>query len=194
MFTGIVEEKGTIHSLEQKKNLYVLKVKAKKILKNIKLGDSIAVNGVCLSVTGRKNGVLSFDVMKETIAKTTLKTLKPKDKVNLERALKAASRFGGHLVTGHIDGAGKIRRVIKKKNYVELQIGIAQKLLKFVVAKGSVCVDGVSLTVGEVKAVYFSVYLIPLTVRATTLGSKKKGDDANIETDIFAKYLLSKKR
>lgn len=192
MFSGIIEEIGTVEKMSSRMNLSVLKVRAKKVLKGIKLGASIAVDGACLTVTGIKQNVLMFDMMRETLIKTTLGSLKSKDRVNLERALKANSRIDGHFVTGHIDAVGVIRSVITKANYTEFQITIQKNLAKYIVPKGSVCLDGVSLTVGEVKKLYFSVYLIPFTKEVTTLGCKKKGDKVNIETDILAKYILNK--
>lgn len=191
MFTGIVEEIGTMTQVDVKRNLVVLKVRAKCVLKGLKKGDSLAVEGVCLTTTNIHRNILTFDVMRETMLKTTLKKLKSKDKVNLERALKANGRFNGHFVTGHIDDVGIIKRRITQKNYIELQIGLPTKFLKYIVPKGSVCLDGISLTVGQVKRGYFSVYIIPFTDKNTTLGLKKKGDKVNIETDLLAKYILN---
>jgi len=192
MFSGIVEEIGMVEQINSKRNLSVLKVRTKKILKGVKTGASIAIDGACLTVTKITNNTLTFDIMRETLLKTTLSLLKPKKKVNLERALKANSRIDGHFVTGHIDAIGVIRNSIIKKNYTEFQINIRKDLAKYIVPKGSICVDGVSLTVGEVKGTYFSVYLIPFTKKVTILKAKKKGDKVNIETDILAKYILNK--
>ncbi len=192
MFTGIIEEMGIVEGISSKENLSVLKVRAKKVLKGVKLGTSIAVNGACLTVTDIKKNVLMFDVMRETLLKTNLGTLKPKSHVNLERALKANGRVDGHFVSGHVDDIGRITVKITGENYTELRIGIKKDLMKYIVPKGSVCLDGVSLTVGEVKKTYFSVYLIPFTLDVTTLGNMKKGNKVNIETDILAKYILNK--
>jgi riboflavin synthase len=167
-------------------------VRAKKILKGVKLGASIAIDGACLTVTGLKNNVLIFDIMRESLLKTTLGALKAKAQVNLERALKAGGRIDGHFVTGHVDATGTIKDKITRVNYVELRIGITRATARYIAPKGSICVDGVSLTVGEVKKSYFSVYLIPFTGQGTTLGFKKKGDKVNIETDILAKYIVNK--
>jgi len=195
MFTGIVEELGKVAALQKRKNLFVLKVQADKITGGIRLGDSVAVNGVCLTVAGgRQSRIVTFDVMKETIAKTGLKNLKKNDPVNLERALKANSRFDGHFVTGHVDGIGIIKKILTGTNYVEIQIEAPLKLIKYFIPKGSVCIDGVSLTVGEVQKNRFSVYLIPFTLGYTTLGHSQKGDKVNIEADILAKYILSGKQ
>lgn len=191
MFTGLIEEQGRVEILEKKRNLFVLKISASKILKGTKKGDSIVVNGVCLTVVEvKKPRSLSFEMMKETIEKTTLQYVKPGSVVNLERALRAGSRLGGHFVTGHADGMGRIEKIVKQKNYVEFQISFDKSLKQFLVPKGSVAVDGVSLTVGKVKPAFFSIYLIPYTLKITNLGLRKEGDRVNIETDLLAKYIL----
>ncbi len=191
MFNGIVEEIGIVDALERRKNLSVLKVRARKVLQGTKLGDSIAVEGVCLTVTDKKKNILAFDMMRETVNKTSLGRLHRGDQVNLERALKAGARVSGHFVTGHIDDVGRIEQKITEANYEELSIRLPKGLGKYIVPKGSVALDGVSLTVGKVGKGRFSVYLIPFTKRVTTLGAKKKGDPINIETDILAKYLFN---
>ena len=192
MFNGIVEEIGIVEKVNSKKNLSTFKVRVKKILKGVKPGASIAVDGTCLTVTGIKSNVLTFDVMRESLLKTTLGSLKIKDKVNLERALKANGRIDGHFVTGHVDTVGVIKNKVTKANYTEITISMTKDLAHYIVPKGSICLDGVSLTVGEVKKSTFSTYLIPFTKQVTTLGFKKKGDKVNIETDILAKYILNK--
>ena len=190
MFNWIVEEIGIVDALERRKNLSALKVRARKVLQGTKPGDSIAVEGVCLTVTEKKKNILAFDMMRETVSKTSLGQLRRGDKVNLERALKAGVRVSGHFVTGHIDGAGRVEQKIAEANYGELSIRLPKGLGKYIVPKGSVALDGVSLTVGKVGKGCFSVYLIPFTTRVTTLGAKKKGDWVNIETDILAKYVF----
>lgn len=191
MFTGLIEEQGRVETLEKHQNLFVLKISAPKILKDTKRGDSIAVNGVCLTVVEVKNPrSLSFEMMKETIEKTALQDLRSGSWVNLERALKAGSRMGGHFVTGHADNVGTIQKIVKQKNYVEFQIPFDKSLKRFLVPKGSVAIDGVSLTIGKVKPAFFSIYLIPYTLKITNLGLKKRGDRVNIETDLLAKYIL----
>jgi len=192
MFSGIIEEIGVIEHINSKKNLSVFKVRAQKIFKGVKPGASIAVNGTCLTVTGAKSNILTFDIMRESLLATTLGSLKIKTKVNLERALKAGGRIDGHFVTGHVDTVGVITNKVTQTNYAELRIGLTKDVKRTIVPKGSICLDGVSLTVGEVKKSYFSVYLIPFTEQSTTLGSKKKGDKVNIETDVLAKYVLNK--
>lgn len=190
MFTGIIEEQGTVKELIRRENLFVLRIKADRIIPGIKNGDSVAINGCCLTVTGRKGKVLSFDMMRETLEATTLGDLQSGNSVNLERAMKADGRFGGHFVTGHVDGVGLIKKIIKLPNYVEFVISSPKKLMRFLVAKGSVTLDGISLTVGRVSQQSFTVYLIPATLRITTFGDKNIGDRLNIETDILARYLL----
>ena len=192
MFSGIIEEIGIIESVISKKNLSVLKVRAQKVLKGIKLGASISVNGACLTVTEIKKSVLGFDITRESLLKTSLGYLKPKCQVNLERALKANSRMDGHFVTGHVDAVGEIQAKIVRTNFAELRIITEKNLAKYIVPKGSICLDGVSLTVGDVNKTYFSVYLIPYTIKNTVLGAKRKGDKVNIETDILAKYILNR--
>lgn len=194
MFNGIVEEIGVVDALERRKNLAVLKVRAHKVLKGTTPGDSISVDGVCLTVTDKRKDILAFDMMRETVSKTSLGQLRRGDKVNLERALKAGGRVSGHFVTGHVDGAGRVERKIVEANYMELSIRLPKALGKYIAPKGSVCLDGVSLTVGKVSKGRFSVYLIPFTKQVTTLGMKKKGDWVNIETDILAKYILNNVR
>jgi len=190
MFSGIVEEMGTVQGLNSLKNLSILKVRAKKVIKGTKLGASIAVDGACLTVVGIQKNILMFDIMRETLLKTTLGSLKAQSQVNLERALRANSRIDGHFVTGHIDSVGVVKEKTMRKNYIEYKIGMKKELSRYIVPKGSVCLDGVSLTIGEVRRSYFSVYLIPFTKKMTTLGAKKAGDRINIETDILAKYLF----
>lgn len=190
MFTGIVEGMGKVVRLERKANLAVLTIEAGKIARALKIGDSLAVSGTCLTVTGKGTKILKFDMMKETLSATSLGRLGPGDAVNLERALKANGRLDGHFVSGHVDAVGTVTRRITLPNYVEIRIHVAAKLMKYIVPKGSVSVDGVSLTVGEVRQKWFSVYLIPHTLTVTTFGRMTKGDAVNIETDILAKYVL----
>ncbi len=193
MFTGLIEEQGRVELLERKRNFFVLKISAPKILKGTKIGDSISIDGVCLTVVQiKKPWSLNFEMMKETLEKTTLQNLKRRSLVNLERALKAGNRLGGHFVSGHVDGVGTIQKIIKEKNYVEFRISSNKNLKRFLVPKGSVAIDGVSLTIGNVNSKSFSIYLIPYTLKLTTLGIKKEGDRVNIETDLLAKYILSK--
>ena len=190
MFTGIVEEKGNVKELHRSANLLTLSVYAKKVFPGTKIGDSIAVDGVCLTVIRTNGRALTFELMKETLQKTTLGSAKANTQVNLERALKTNSRLGGHFVQGHIDGIGIIKNKKTLPNYLRYEITVPKNLARYIVPKGSIAIDGVSLTVGEVRTSTFSVYLIPHTLGVTTLGSKKAGDKVNIETDILAKYIL----
>ncbi|MEI7998618.1 MAG: riboflavin synthase [Candidatus Omnitrophota bacterium] len=191
MFTGIVEQLGKVKAIENKKNLIVFQVDALKLASYIRVADSVAINGVCLTVTAKKGRVVSFDLMKETIETTSLRQVGVGSGVNMELALKANSRFGGHFVSGHVDETGSIKKIETEPNWVSFTISISKASQKYIVPKGSVTLDGVSLTVGKVKSGSFEVYLIPYTLKVTNLGAKKVGDSINIETDILAKYILS---
>lgn len=190
MFTGIIEEKGKLAFIRERENLLILGIKASKTSSGTKIGDSVAVDGVCLTVVKRQRDVLVFEAMKETIDKTTFHLLEVGDEVNLERSLKVGGRFGGHFVSGHIDGVGTIKRIVSEKNNVRYDIKIPSALESFVVPKGSIAIDGMSLTVGEVKGDVLSVYIIPHTLAVTTLGHKNQFDKINVETDMIAKYIL----
>jgi len=192
MFTGIIAHMGIIRKIEAKKNLLVFSIDLGPLAKDVQLGDSVSVSGVCLTITAKKATVASFDLMKETIEKTSLQNLKAGDQVNLELALKAGSAMGGHFVTGHVDEVAVIKRIDEELNWVALNISVSKANRKYIVPKGSVTVDGISLTVGWVGKDRFQVYLIPYTLKVTTLGLKKVGDCVNIETDILAKYLFEK--
>lgn len=185
MFTGIVEETGKI----VKVTINGLEIKAHKVLEGTKTGDSIAVNGVCLTVTRLEADSFTVDVMPETMRCTTLSQLKTGDTVNLERALTLSSRLGGHIVSGHIDGTGKITALNDEGNAVLMEIMASAELLRYIVSKGSVALDGISLTVADVKDDRFIVSLIPHTREVTALKSKRIGDVINIETDIIGRYV-----
>ena len=188
MFTGIIEELGIVKNLQKKDSAAVLSVKAEVISSGTSESDSISVNGICLTVINNSAGVLKFDISNETLKKTNIGSLKPNDRVNLERALKANSRLGGHFVFGHIDCTSRIRRKQKINDSVKIEFEIQPSFLKYIVLKGSIAVDGISLTVGEVFKDSFTVYLIPYTLTNTALGFRKEGDIVNIELDILAKY------
>jgi len=192
MFTGIIEYIGTIKKINFKKNLLVLSIDMGPLAPKVKLGDSVSVSGVCLTAAFKKSKVVSFELMKETIKKTSLRSSGVGGRVNLELALKAGSRLSGHFVTGHVDMVAIIKHIAQEKNWVALRLGLAQTNRKYFVPKGSVAVDGISLTIGKVGKNYIDVYLIPYTLKVTTLGLKKAGDCVNIETDILAKYLFEK--
>lgn len=189
MFTGLIEEIGVLQSIKKSEKSSVLTFKANKILEEIKLGDSISTNGVCLTVTKLSPPFFDADIMAETIRRSNLGKLKPGSKVNLERALKYEGRFGGHIVTGHIDGPGEIISYEKEDNAVWITIKANENLLKYIVEKGSVALDGVSLTVAQADSRCFKVSIIPHTATETTLLHKKASDLVNIECDIIGKYV-----
>ena len=189
MFTGIVEEKGSVRYMQLTGESGVLAVKAKKVLERTKIGDSIAVNGVCLTVTSLQPDGFTADVMAETIRRSSLGSCKVGSQVNLERAMAADGRFGGHIVAGHVDGTGCILRIEKDDNAVWFTIHAEPNLLRYVVEKGSIAVDGISLTVAAVSSDAFSVSTIPHTVSCTNLCQRHKNDVVNLETDILGKYV-----
>ena len=189
IFTGIVEETGKIESVANGNKSAIITIIADKVLKGTKIGDSIAVNGVCLTVTSISGNKFTADVMAETIRRSSLGTLKHGSKVNLERAMAADGRFGGHIVSGHIDGTGVIRSLEREDNAVWVEIETPDKLLKYIVEKGSIAIDGISLTVAKLTDDSFSVSVIPHTGEETTLLAKKPGDIVNLENDIVGKYV-----
>ena len=189
MFTGIVEELGTIRSIQRGAHSAVLSIGASVVLSDLKIGDSVAVNGVCLTATGVDGGGFTADVMHETLNRSSLGALTVGGRVNLERAMAADGRFGGHIVSGHIDGTGAIAAVRPDDNAVWYTVQTPPALLRYIVEKGSITIDGISLTVASVEADRFSVSLIPHTAAVTTLGKKRVGDVVNLETDIIGKYV-----
>lgn len=189
MFTGIVEEIGSIKGISKGDNSAVLTLSAKKVLEDVSLGDSIAVNGVCLTVTSYRQDEFTVDVMHETMDRSSLSSLKAGSKVNLERAMIANGRFGGHIVSGHIDGTGKILSVKKDDNAIWYQISADKKILKYIIEKGSITIDGISLTVAKVTDRDFSVSIIPHTLENTILAYKSEGHIVNLENDCIAKYV-----
>ena len=191
MFTGIIEEIGIIRNIVKGSRSIKLTITAKKVLENTNLGDSIAVNGVCLTVTALGKDGFTADVMPESMSKTNMGRLKPGDRVNLERALTLSSRLGGHIVSGHIDGVGDIINMEKDDNAVRVTLTSVPKVMKYIVSEGSVALDGVSLTVAHLGDNDFTVSLIPHTAQMTTLLDKKVGDKLNIENDVVGKYVES---
>ena len=189
MFTGIVENMGTVKRLARKGEDAHLFIDTSMNLDDLKIGDSIAINGACLTVTEKTGSIFSADVSAETIARTNIKLLKSGEKVNLEKSLRVNSFLGGHLVLGHVDGMGKIQEKVTKANSIQFGVEIDNELSRYVVEKGSIAVDGISLTVNRCEKNRFYVNIIPLTARNTTLAFKKVADLVNIETDIIAKYV-----
>lgn len=189
MFTGIVEEVGTVASIRKGAHSCVLTVNASKVLEDVHLGDSIATNGVCLTVTSFTPNSFSADVMHETLNRSSLGALRPGSLVNLERAMLAGGRFGGHIVSGHIDGTGTIASVNADDNAVWYRIETAPQVLRYIVEKGSIAIDGISLTVAKVDATSFSVSIIPHTRAQTNLAKKGPGSIVNLENDCVGKYV-----
>lgn len=189
MFTGIIEEIGKVKKISLGGASGSLEISAKKILEGTKIGDSIAVNGVCLTVTGMTPSSFTADVMAETVRRSSLGFLVSGSGVNLERAMAANGRFGGHIVSGHIDGTGSISRLQKEENAVWVHVKTRAEILRLIVEKGSVAIDGISLTVASVSESEFAVSVIPHTAEETTLLSKKVGDLVNLENDIVGKYV-----
>lgn len=189
MFTGIIEEIGEIQSIKKGDKSSRLSIKSNKVLRDTKIGDSISTNGVCLTVTSISSSNFEADVMAETLRKSNLGDLKKLNKVNLERALSIKGRLGGHIVSGHIDGVGKIVDFTKEDNAVWITIKTPFEILKYVVLKGSIAIDGVSLTVAYVDDEVFKVSIIPHTGEETILLNKKTGETVNLECDVIGKYV-----
>ncbi len=189
MFTGIVEEKGRVAGVISGTISGEISIEATEVVKDTKIGDSIAVNGVCLTVTGFRANGFTADVMPETLRRTNLGALRRGDPVNLERAMAANGRFGGHIVSGHIDGTGKITQMKREENAVWVTIEAAKEIMDLIVEKGSIAIDGISLTVAEVTDRNFKVSVIPHTGEETTLLGKYAGDIVNLENDIIGKYV-----
>ena len=189
MFTGIVEEIGTVCEVKRNGNNSYIRIIAEKVLSDVHIGDSIAVNGVCLTVTRHDGNIFQADVMNETLNRSSLGSLRNGSKVNLERAMSAEGRFGGHIVSGHIDGTGKITDIKNDGIAIWYTISAKPEIMRYIVEKGSVAIDGISLTVARVTENNFSVSIIPHTAEQTILSLKKIGDIVNLENDIIAKYV-----
>jgi riboflavin synthase len=189
MFTGIVEEVGTVQAIKKGAQSSVLTIQGKVIFEDMHLGDSICVNGVCLTVTGFGKERFTADVMHESLNRSSLGSLSIGSLVNLERAMSAMGRFGGHIVSGHIDGTGTIGKIQRDDNAILYTIQAKEEILKYIVEKGSVAIDGISLTVVSVTAKDFLVSIIPHTQKATSLFGKNVGDIVNLENDIVGKYI-----
>ena len=189
IFTGIIEELGVVKSIAINGASGCITIKAKKVLEGTQLGDSIAVNGTCLTVTSINSDGFSADVMAETVKRTSLSQVRKGDLVNLERAMILNGRFGGHIVSGHIDGTGTITKYTKEENAIWVTIKAPDEILDLIVEKGSICIDGISLTVATVSDQDFQVSIIPHTAKETTLIHKKVGSLVNLENDIVGKYI-----
>jgi riboflavin synthase len=189
MFTGIIEEIGTVKNISSTGEAIVMKIGARKILQDVNLGDSIAVNGVCLTVTSFSSTEFTVDIMPETVRASSLKALQRNSKVNLERAMIANGRFGGHFVSGHVDGIGTIVKKESQANAVYYEIEVSDQLRRYLLFKGSVAVDGTSLTIFGLTENSFTISLIPHTMSETVLGTKGVGEIVNIECDMLGKYL-----
>ncbi len=191
MFTGIIETTGTVRSIEARGDLTRLGIEAASIASEVAIGDSVAVNGTCLTVTGTQGSVVHFDAIVETLEKTALGDLVADSLVNLERALVAGGRLDGHIVQGHVDGVGRVRGLERAGNDVRLAIDCPEEIRQFLLEKGSVAIDGVSLTVVDIDDAGFDVALIPLTLEHTTLGERSVGERVNLEADVLGKYVKS---
>lgn len=189
MFTGLIEELGSIQSVSKGSKSSILTIKADKVLEDVKIGDSISTNGVCLTVTHFTKDTFTVDVMPETVERSNLKFVKTGSIVNLERALRVGDRLGGHMVSGHIDGLGTVVTIEKDDNAVWYTISAAPSILKYIIEKGSVALDGISLTVAAADFNQFKVSIIPHTHAVTTLAQRKVGDLINVECDAFGKYV-----
>ncbi len=189
MFTGIIEEVGRIEAISYGISSAQIKIKASKVLEDVKVGDSICVNGICLTVTSFQPGSFTADVMHETLNRTGLSTLENGSPVNLERAMLANGRFGGHIVSGHIDGTGSIASISPDDNAIWFEIKTSPNILYYIVEKGSITIDGISLTVAKVSEESFSISAIPHTVSETNLRDKKVGSLVNLECDVIGKYV-----
>lgn len=189
MFTGIIEELGTVRAVKRGAEQFVLEITAPRLIPGLEIGDSIAVNGVCLTVTTKTGGSFTVDVMPETVAKTGLNEFKPGEMVNLERAVTPSSRLGGHMVTGHVDGIGTISSKTNRKNALLIKIAAPPVVTRYLIERGSIAVDGISLTVIDYGEDYVAVSIIPHTAKVTTLGFKVPGDRVNLEADVIGKYV-----
>ena len=191
IFTGIIEEVGRLADIKKEKDLYTLKISCKKVLEGTKRGDSIATNGVCLTVTELGDDFYKAEVMVETINSTNFKTLSLGEPLNLERALSPAKRLDGHIVQGHVDGVGEIVNILKRGHEIVYRIKFDSDNFKYIAEKGSIALDGISLTVSKVGENYFEVSIIPTTIADTNLASKNLGEKINIETDIIGRYVYN---
>ncbi len=191
MFTGLIEEVGKLKNIQSKVGGLEITVEAEKVLEDSKVGDSIAINGICLTITEIGEHQFKFDVSQETINRSNIKYLKIGDYLNLERALRLSDRLGGHIIQGHVDTTGRIHSIIPKGEHTEFQISFPEEYKKLVIPKGSIAIDGISLTINEIKGNIISLNIIPHTIQSTNLQFRKQNDIVNIEFDILGKYVLN---
>ena len=189
MFTGLVEELGQIHEIDSRSSRTQFTISAKFVMNDLSIGDSISVNGVCLTVTQKKENQFCFDLVPETLAQSNLGELIEGDYVNLERAMKASDRFGGHILQGHVETVGVIIEKQKQEDNAVLSVGLDPEWMRFCIPKGSIALDGISLTIAKIEANIIEIALIPYTLKNTTLGIKSTSDTLNIEMDIIGKYV-----
>ncbi len=189
MFTGIIEDIGTIRSVRRAGGIFILTIETGLVLSDTKIGDSISMDGVCLTVVETAGGSFSVEATPETLARSSLARLSTGARVNLERALRLSDRLGGHLVQGHVEGVGTIRRVTREGGGLIIEISVPPVVKRYLIDKGSVAVDGISLTINSLTAEGFTVNIIGHTEKTTTLAAKKPGADINIETDVIGKYI-----
>ncbi len=189
MFTGIIEAVGKVASVEERGEVVRFAVKAPEVTEGVSIGDSVAVNGACLTVVEATPSVLAFEAIRETLLRTSLGSLAPGSRVNLERAMRADARLDGHIVQGHVDDAGRVAKLVRDGEDVRIYVDCAPEFAELLVEKGSVAIDGVSLTVVDVRPDGFDVALIPHTLDVTTLGERKPGDPVNLEADVLGKYV-----
>ena len=189
MFTGIIEEVGQISNINKTNDLQNMSIRVNKILNDAKVGDSISVNGTCLTITATVNDIFTVDIVQETLERTNLKFLNIKNYINLERAMKASSRFDGHIVQGHVEGVAKILSMNKSDDNCVLSLELPEKLSKYCIYKGSIALNGVSLTIAKKDKNIIDIWLIPHTLKHTTFTYNKVGDYVNVETDIIGKYI-----
>ncbi|VAX26596.1 Riboflavin synthase eubacterial/eukaryotic [hydrothermal vent metagenome] len=189
MFTGIVQEMGTVSGIDKKGRIAHLGILSKEVSRTSDIGDSISVNGVCLTITSLQHGIMLFDLSAETLKTSNIGMLKKGDSVNLEPALRPSDRLGGHFVTGHIDGIGSIKGKHRIGDTIEVEIGAPEEVMKYIVKKGSIAIDGISLTVVNLERNSFKVVIIPHTENITTIGQKGINDTVNLEVDILGKYV-----
>lgn len=194
MFTGIIQGLGRIEKFERStktRSQAKMRISLGKLGRGLRIGDSVAINGVCLTAINLAKGAAEFEMVGETIKRTNLGSLQSGDRVNIERSLKIGDRLEGHFVLGHVDGSGTILKIEKQPSQVQLWIALSRDLARYIAKKGSITVDGISLTVVDKTKDKFSVSIIPHTMKVTNLGFKKIGDKVNIETDVLCKYILS---